>query len=793
MDVIMKDALGGDNETGEMITLREIANEARERMMQERMEWMEKKIETLTTILHELRDEQRRDYETTAMRDEAIAESSHQRRRLEEIPPLGEQPHGVHPYRSAIRIPEEHVDEGRDQSCFGRVAAHDPDRALELEEEVRRLAQAKRDIEIEEEKTAMIKSEQLEELRRKEKRISTGIQLIDQSLAYKQYTSLKVSMKELYDRIEGRDLLYPPAPVEDLVRNRYLDEYVDEAFSVIKSQYTMGDGAERSLEREQPTIRVIAGGPTLAGDSNSAFYFAGRQESKGIDPGMACHKLAIKKGARLVRQKMRCFNQERYEAINAEVEKLLQAGFIREAKYPKWISNVVLVKKANGKWRMCVDFTDLNNACPKDGFPLPKIDQLVDSTAGHSLLSFIDAFSRYNQIPMDKHDEESTTFITNMGLFCNRVMPFGLKNAGATYQRLVNKIFKPLIGQTMEVYVDDMIMKSREPADHVQHLEENFDLLRKYRIKLNPEKCAFGVSSGKFLGFLVSHQGIKANPKKIRAVIEQSRSKALVDAETRYPAIEKWALALVTVARKLRPYFQAHSIIVMTDQPLRLTLLKPEASGRLMKWSVELSEFDITYRPRRAVKAQALADFVVDCTEPKEGVQRKQLVEQEKLEGVWLVMVYGSRSEQGSRAGVVIRSPEGAKVSYVMKFEFQLMNNQAEYEAFITGLGLAHALRAKMVEIRADSQLVCNQLNEQFQARGKKMKLYLKKAKQMIGLFREVEVKQIAKTENYRADMLARMAAIANPKLPKTVPLKVRTSPSIGNEIKVMGVDTKKS
>ena len=122
----------------------------------------------------------------------------------------------------------------------------------------------------------------------------------------------------------------------------------------------------------------------------------------GINPGIACHKLAIKKEARPVRQKRRCFNQERYEAINAEVEKLLKAGFIREARHPEWISNVLLVKKANGKWRMCVDFTDLNKAYPKDSFLLPKIDQLVASTAGHNLLSFMDAFSGYNQIPMDE-------------------------------------------------------------------------------------------------------------------------------------------------------------------------------------------------------------------------------------------------------------------------------------------------------------------------------------------------------------------------------------------------------
>ena len=121
-----------------------------------------------------------------------------------------------------------------------------------------------------------------------------------------------------------------------------------------------------------------------------------------------------------------------------EVNKLLVANFIREVYYPEWLANVVMVKKANGKWRMCVDFTDLNNTCLKDSFPLPRIDQLVDSTAGHKLLTFMDAFSRYNQIQMAEEDQEKTAFITSQGLYCYRVMPFGLKNAGATYQRLVN-------------------------------------------------------------------------------------------------------------------------------------------------------------------------------------------------------------------------------------------------------------------------------------------------------------------------------------------------------------------
>ena len=143
---------------------------------------------------------------------------------------------------------------------------------------------------------------------------------------------------------------------------------------------------------------------------------------------------------------------------------------------------------------MCVDFSDLNKACPKDSFSLPKIDQLVDSTVGYDLLSFMHAFSEYNQIPMFEWDKESTPFIA---LFCYMVIPFGLKNAGATYQRLVNIIFKSLIKRTMEVYVDDMITKSKNPNEYVEHLEETFGLLRKYKMKLNLKKCAFGGQVGK--------------------------------------------------------------------------------------------------------------------------------------------------------------------------------------------------------------------------------------------------------------------------------------------------------
>ena len=249
--------------------------------------------------------------------------------------------------------------------------------------------------------------------------------------------------------------------------------------------------------------------------------FAWKQEDmEGINPEVINHKLNVSPSFKPVKQKKISFSPERQKEINEEVSKLLQAGAIREVDYPDWLANVVLVKKANGKWRLCIDFTDVNQACLKDRFPLPRIDLIVDVTAGHELLSFMDAFSGYNQIRMDPCDQEKTSFMTGQGNYCYQVMPFGLRNTGAIYQRLVNKMFQKQIGTSMEVYIDDMLVKSVKVELHVDHLAEAFQVLKDYKMKLNPTMCAFGVSTEKFLGFIVNSHRIEANPNKIKAVLD---------------------------------------------------------------------------------------------------------------------------------------------------------------------------------------------------------------------------------------------------------------------------------
>jgi hypothetical protein len=174
---------------------------------------------------------------------------------------------------------------------------------------------------------------------------------------------------------------------------------------------------------------------------------------------VAEHSLDILPHSRAVQQWLRRFDEERCRVIGVELRKLLEAGFIKEVFHSTCLANPVLVKKKNGKWRICVYYTSLNKACPKVPFPLPRIDQIVDSTAGCELLCFLDAYSGYHQIKMKVSDQLATSFITPFGMYFYVTMPFGLRNVGATYQRCMQHVFGDHIGQTVEAYVDDIVVK----------------------------------------------------------------------------------------------------------------------------------------------------------------------------------------------------------------------------------------------------------------------------------------------------------------------------------------------
>ncbi|XP_074355946.1 uncharacterized protein LOC141695611 [Apium graveolens] len=417
----------------------------------------------------------------------------------------------------------------------------------------------------------------------------------------------------------------------------------------------------------------------------------------------------------------------------------------------------------------------------------------------------------------------------------------------------------------MESYVDDMISKSLTTPDHIKDLKECFDNLGRYNMKLNPEKCAFGVPSGKFLGFLVSERGIEANPEKINAIIEMkipqtqkdiqklaecltalrrfipklterclpffellkgARNKKLVDwtpechtafeeikrhlmnppvlskakpgeplslyitagpkavssalvqeeggtqspvyyvsqvlkdAETRYPNLEKFTLALVHSNRKLRQYFQGREIRVVTDQQLRKIIHKPDASGRLVNWVIELSQFNIKFVPRTAIKAQALAEFVMECTFPERNLPSPQEITPEGTNSEtdsWKLYVDGSSTAERSGAGLILISPEGFTIQHAITFAFKATNNQDEYEALIVGLKLEKSLGISKMTVYSDSQIVVKQTSGEYIVKDPTLAQYQTMVRNILETTPDITIFQINREENSKADELSKL------------------------------------
>ncbi|XP_022638464.1 uncharacterized protein LOC111241956 [Vigna radiata var. radiata] len=619
---------------------------------------------------------------------------------------------------------------------------------------------------------------------------------------------------------------WPEAILVDLDPRTNTDDRIQPQGEI--KPFVLGKNAEQTTNIGADLTSVEESNLTTLLKTNNQLFAWNASDMPGIHPSVITHKLSIFREARPITQKKRRLGTEKRVVVQKEVDKLVKAGFVREITYTTWLANVVMVKKANGQWRMCVDFTDLNKACPKDNYPLPSIDRLIDGASGHTILSFLDAYSRYNQISMYAPDRDNTAFITEQANYCYEVMSLGLKNAGTTYQTLMDKIFQNQIGRCMEVYVDDMVVRSCSHQQHLKDLAEVFHQLKQYGLRLKPSKCTFGVSTGKFLGFMLTNRGIEANPDKCRAILEMrsptklkevqclvgrltalsrfipklsdhikpilknmkknvprhwddhceaafsalkniltnlsimSRptegfdlqlylsesshsvsaaliqeasifklihfvSRTLQGAEERYSQVEKVALALLTAARRLRLYFQSHQVIIRTNHPIARILRKPDLAGRM-----------------GSIKGQHLADFAAELPPTAEP-------------SVWNLSVDGSSDKRGGGAGIVLEGPNGLLVEQAVSFTFQLSNNQAEYEALISGLLLAAELDIEHLECRMDSQLVVGHINGTFQVKDNHLLRYYHKVSDLIKAFATFKITHVPRAQNSRADLLFKL------------------------------------
>ncbi|KAA3485088.1 reverse transcriptase [Gossypium australe] len=366
----------------------------------------------------------------------------------------------------------------------------------------------------------------------------------------------------------------------------------------------------------------------------------------------------------------------------------------------EWVANIVPVPKKDGKVPMCVDYRDLNKARPKDNFPLPHIDSLVDNTAGYSLFSFMDGFSEYNQIKMHPEDMEKTTFVTLWGTFCYKVMPFGLKNAGATYQRAMVTLFHDMMHQEIEVYVDDMILKSRTEKEHIEVLRKLF--LRLLILYL----AVFGNSMGCVLG---QHD---ESGRKERTIYYLR--KKFTECETRYLSIEKLCCALIWTTRRLRQYHTTWLISKL--DPLKYMMVSTALNGRMVRWQILLSEFDIAYVNQMAVKGSSIADFLasraledyepLNFDFPNEDLLYIATTEDDSQEShSWKLNFDGASNTVGNGIGVVLVSPNGDHYPFTSKLDFDCTNNIAEYETCIMGIRAAIEHEIKVLEVYGDFAL----------------------------------------------------------------------------------------
>ncbi|GKV45379.1 hypothetical protein SLEP1_g52470 [Rubroshorea leprosula] len=382
--------------------------------------------------------------------------------------------------------------------------------------------------------------------------------------------------------------------------------------------------------------------------------------------------------------------------------------------------------------------------------------QLVEAASGNERLSLLDAYSGYHQVPMALEDADKISFYAGDEIYCYVMMPFGLKNAGANYQKMVTIVFRAQIGRNLEVYVDDIVVKSLKVGDHLIDLEETFNNLRKNKMRLNPAKCIFGVESGKFLGLMVSRRGIEVNPEKIKAVAEMEPPKSVKDVQRLTGRVAARHRFISKLADKCLPFFKI----------MRLAAQKDE-SGKQKKfaWNSECqAAFDelksYLSLPPLLTKADdgeilylylGISNEAIKCT-PGHSTPNPEPND-------WTLYVDEASSSKGSGAGALLIGPDGYQSEHALKFNFDATNNMAEYEALLLGLQLALELKISAIQVYSDSQLVVNQTNSICEVVDPVMVKYVALVAELKCKFQKFCLSKSPRTENEQADSLSKFTS----------------------------------
>ncbi|GKV23674.1 hypothetical protein SLEP1_g33376 [Rubroshorea leprosula] len=434
-------------------------------------------------------------------------------------------------------------------------------------------------------------------------------------------------------------------------------------------------------------------------------------------------------------------------------------GFVRRVDYCKWIANPVLIKKSNGKWRMCIDYTNLNEACLKDCHVLSSIDKLVEAALGNERLSPLDVYSRYHQVHMAPEDEVKISFYAGDEIYYYVMMPLGFKNAGATYQKMVTIVFRSQIGGNLEVYVDGIVVKSLKVVDHLTDLAETFNNLRTHRMRLNPTKYVFGVESGKFLRFIVSRRGIEINLEKIKVIKEMKppRSiKAVQRLTGRVGALHKF---ISKSAKKCLPFFKI----------LRFMAHKDEArKSKKFEWTSKcLTAFD---------ELKSYLDSPPLLTKAKEGeILYLYLGISNAAISLVLVREVGKQQKLIYYANKVLQGVELCE--HALKFNFEATNNMAKYEALLLGLRLAAELKVKSLQVYSDSQLIVNQVNSTCEVTDLTLVKYLAVVFKLKSQFERFQLTKKSRSKNEHANSLSKLASDSSSGL-RSVFIEVLDEPS---------------